>query len=75
MRTEGTSGLRLGIIMAAFVVVGGPLVLYVWHALSDLLIGRIHTGELALALGLLAALVALAAALGRLLLRTVGLKE
>jgi hypothetical protein len=56
---------KLLLTLAGFVLVGGPLVLFVWHELSELLMGRIHPGPLALAAVLLGVFLWLASRLGR----------
>jgi hypothetical protein len=53
-------------LLVGFVAVGGPLVLFIWHELSELLMGRIHPGPLAVAVVLLFVLFWLASQFGRL---------
>jgi hypothetical protein len=53
------------LLLAGFLVLGGPLVLFIWHELSELLMGRIHPGALGVALVLFGVLLWLAARLGR----------
>lgn len=57
-------------MLVGFLALAAPLVLVVWHELSELLLGRVHARPLALATLLLAALAALARQLARRLLRT-----
>lgn len=62
----------MGQLMAALMgllVVGGPMVLYVWHELSEALSGRISPDRLALSGVFLVLLVVMLRGFGRLLLR------
>jgi hypothetical protein len=66
---------RLGhlvLLLAGFLVIGGPLALVIWRELSELLLGRVHPGPLAMAAALLVVFVWLAARLGRSLQRLGG---
>lgn len=51
--------------LVLFVVIAAPLVLVVWHELSELLIGRVHPIEQLEAVVLLAVLVYVVARFGR----------
>jgi hypothetical protein len=60
---------RLFMALLGMLVVGGPMVLFIWHELSEALIGRIHPERLAMATLLLLVLIALLGRFGRYLLR------
>jgi hypothetical protein len=56
---NGANTQRMGSLLAllvGFLVLGGPLVLLIWHEVSELLMGRIHPGHLAVAMLLLGVL-------------------
>lgn len=55
--------------LVLFLVIAAPLVLLVWHELSELLIGRVHPIEQLEAVVLLAVLVYVVARFGRYLSR------
>jgi hypothetical protein len=59
-------------LLLGFLALGGPMVLFIWHELSELFMGRIHPGPLAMAAALLLALFWLASRFGRQLLRING---
>ena len=52
-RTPPSVG-RLLVLMAAFVVVGGPIAYFMWHELSTLLYGRIERVRWSVLLGAVA---------------------
>jgi hypothetical protein len=54
--TGGAGPGRLLVTLAAFVVLGIPLVAYLWESLNQLLAGRVHTPRVLLSVPLLAAL-------------------
>lgn len=56
---------KLVLVLFGFVLIGGPLVLFSWHELSEALLGRVHPGRLAAALAVLAVLVVVLGRLGR----------
>jgi hypothetical protein len=63
---NGTPQLRTLLpLLAGFLLIGGPLVLLIWHEMSELLMGRIHPGPLAVAAVLLGVLFWLVSRLGQ----------
>lgn len=60
---------KLFAVLAGSLLVGAPLVHFIWHELSELLSGRIHVGRLSLAVVLLIVVVGLLKWLGGYLLR------
>ncbi len=60
----------MGKLVAALVgtvLIGGPMVFFIWHEVSEALLGRPDQGRLALAAGLLLILLALLGRVGRFL--------
>jgi hypothetical protein len=60
---------RLVLVLFGFVLVGGPLVLFSWHELSEALLGRVHPGRLAVAIALVPLLFLVLGRLGSYLRR------
>lgn len=56
---------RLVLVLFGFVLIGGPLVLFSWHELSEALLGRVNPGRLAAALALVPVLLLVLRRLGR----------
>jgi hypothetical protein len=59
MAQTSTSGRRFGVALVILLLVGGPLLMYIWHTLSELLMGRVALVPDLVALVLLAVLVGL----------------
>ena len=58
----------VGVLIGA-IVAGGPMVFYIWHQISEALLGRPDWGRLTLAGALLVLLLAMLAYIGRVLVR------
>lgn len=56
---------KLVLVLFGFLILGGPLVLFSWHELSEALLGRVHTGRLAAAIALVLVLLVVLGRLGR----------
>lgn len=56
---------RMVLVLFGFVLVGGPVVFFSWHEMSEFLLGRGHPGRLAAAIALLPVLVLILSRLGR----------
>lgn len=56
---------RLVLVLFGYVVIGGPIVLFSWHELSEALLGRAHAGRLIAAFALLPVLLTVLGRLGR----------
>lgn len=41
MAETSTSGRGVGVALVILLLVGGPMLMYIWHTLSDLLMGRV----------------------------------
>jgi hypothetical protein len=52
-------------MLGGFLVIGGPMALFIWRELSELLLGRVHPGPLAVAGVLLVGFIGLASLLAR----------
>ncbi len=60
-----SSGTRVLVALVIFLLAGGPLLVYVWHTLSEMLSGRFALWPDLLAVGLLVVLVGIVSVLGR----------
>jgi|GEM_PF-2278101 len=56
---------RLVLVLFGFVLVGGPVVFFSWHEMSEFLLGRGNPGRLAVAIALLPVLALILSRLGR----------
>lgn len=56
---------RLVLVLFGFLLIGGPMVFFSWHELSEFLLGRGHPGRLAGAIALLPVLILILSRLGR----------
>jgi hypothetical protein len=60
------------LLLTGFLLLGGPMALFIWRELSELLLGRVHPVPLVIASLLLVVFVWLAIRLGRTLMRVAG---
>ncbi|HEX6938184.1 MAG TPA: hypothetical protein VF158_02140 [Longimicrobiales bacterium] len=63
---------RLVVTLIGVVIAGGPMVFFIWHEVSEALLGRPHTGRLLFSAVVLAVLLALLARVGRYLIQLDG---
>lgn len=62
---EQASGVRVLVALVILLVVGGPLLVYIWHTLSEMLAGRFALVPDLVALALLGVLVVILRLFGR----------
>jgi len=60
---------RLIALLVGVIVVGGPMVFFIWHQISEALLGRPDWGLLSLAGALLVVLITMLARVGRTIAR------
>lgn len=59
---------RMVLVLFGFVLLGGPVVFFSWHEMSEFLLGRGHPVRLATAIALLPVLALILSRLGRFIL-------